>query len=118
MEKIEPKLLHQITGAAVAKETFQIEDPQILSAIRCHTTAKSDMTPLEISIYLADFTEPGRDYEGVDKLREIVYSDIEEGLLAALDFSIREILGKGSLLHPDTIEARNEILLRRKRIGK
>lgn len=118
IEKNEPKLLHQITGAIVAKQEFSIDDEEILSAIRYHTTAKPNMTPLEKTLYLADFTEPGRTYEGVDMLRQVIYSDIEDGLLAALDFSIQEILGKGALLHPDTIDARNDILLRRKNIGK
>lgn len=111
VEQHEPKLLHAITGSRIAKIDFGIEDEEILLAIRYHTTARAEMTALETVLYLADFTEPNRDFPGVDLVRAAVERGNREGLLFALDFTIREIMSQGSPLHPDTIAARNALLL-------
>lgn len=114
VEQHETKVLHAITGAIMAKKLCGIEEPEILSAIRYHTTGKANMSPLEKVIYLADFIEEGRTFEGVDMLREAVYQNVEDGLLKAFDFSILEVVQKGAMLHPDSIEGRNDLLARRK----
>jgi len=49
-----PLLLHQKLSAYIAKECFEISDTQILNAIECHTTLKSDFTDLDITLFLAD----------------------------------------------------------------
>ena len=69
------------------------------------------MTLLEKIIYLADFTSSDRDFDGVDNLRNAVQININIGMLAALSFSIKELLDKGDCyIHPDTIEAYNDIM--------
>ncbi len=111
VENSEKKLLHALTGAALAKADFGIEDEEILDAIRCHTTAKPSMSKIALALYLADYTEPNRNYEGVDELRKAVDEDIYKGLLLGLDFAINSVMQKGALLHPDTVEARNWYIL-------
>ena len=64
------KLTHAITGAALSKELFGVPE-RIYSAIRWHTTGRADMTLLEKIIYIADYIEPTRDFEGVERLREL-----------------------------------------------
>lgn len=113
IEKRSPKLLHAITGAEVARHEFSIDDDEIINSIRYHTTARANMTDLDKIIYLADFIEPNRNFEGVDELRHKVYENIDNGLFACLDFSILEVLSKGYLLHPDTVAARNFLILSR-----
>ena len=59
-ELLEPSLLHAKLGAWYAREKFGIQDPEILSAIGCHTTGKEGMTLLDKILYVADYIEPGR----------------------------------------------------------
>lgn len=99
-----PKLLHAKTGAAMAKELFGVSD-EIYEAIRWHTTGKPDMTLLEKIIYLADYIEPTRDFDGVEKLRELAYSDIDSAMALGTEMSIEEIRAKGKEPYKDTIEA-------------
>ena len=106
VEKSEPKLLHAITGAYVAKEEFLVDD-DVFYAIRYHTTGRANMSLLEKIIYLADYIEPSRAFLGVDKLREKVFRDIDEGLAYALEMSIEEVRGKNKKVHYNTIEARD-----------
>lgn len=114
VERQETKVLHAITGAVIAQKLCDVNDKDILSAIRYHTTGKANMSPLEKVIYLADFIEEGRTFEGVEELREAIYCNVEDGLLKALDFSILEVMQKGSMIHPDTVDARNYLLIGRK----
>lgn len=49
------KVYHQMSGAAYVRLELGITDPDILHAIRYHTTARRGMSLLEQIIYLADF---------------------------------------------------------------
>ncbi len=98
------KLLHAITGSALAKDVFGVSD-DIANAIRWHTTGKPDMTLLEKIIYIADYIEPNRDFPGVDKLRELAYKNLDEALLLGLEMSLEEVHSKGLEPHARTSEA-------------
>ena len=104
LERIALKLLHAKTGAAIAREVFGA--PQdVCDAILWHTTGRADMTLLEKVIYLADYIEPNRDFDGVDELRKAVYEDIDKGLELGLRMSIEEIEERGSPVHHNTRKA-------------
>lgn len=116
MDKVEqsfPEIMHGRAGAYIAKEVMGIDDDEILSAIRFHTTGKEDMNLLEKIIYLADYIEPYRNYPGVDELREKAFSNLDEALLLAYDNTLKFVLNKGQLIHMDTIKARNKLLIGR-----
>ncbi len=98
------KLLHAITGAALARDLFGVSD-EIYSAIRYHTTGRPDMTLLEKIIYLADYIEPTRDFDGVEALREAVYRDLDYGLSLAFEMSLTEVRSYGIEPHKNTVEA-------------
>jgi len=104
------QLLHGIVGAHMAKIEFQIEDEDILQAIRYHTTGRLDMRPLEKIIYLSDFIEENREFPGVNSLRELAYKDLDCGLLQGFNNTIKFLLKTDKVLHSNTVEARNQIL--------
>ena len=56
-----PAVLHAKYGAWLAKNRYGVSDPEILSAIRWHTTGRANMTTLDKIIYVADYIEPRRD---------------------------------------------------------
>lgn len=113
MEKAEPILLHGPIAAQLAKAEFQIDDIEILQAIFLHTTGGPHMSPLDKIIYLADVIEPNRNCGDLEELRKMAYIDLDKALLMALDQSISYILAQGRLLHPASIEARNELLIKK-----
>lgn len=98
------KLLHARTGAALARELFCIDD-ETYEAIRWHTTGKPGMTLLEKIIYLADYIEPTRDFEGVEILRELAYENLDKCMCTGLKMSLDEIREKGRIPFKDTTEA-------------
>ncbi|NLV92066.1 MAG: HD domain-containing protein [Firmicutes bacterium] len=103
-------LWHAPVGAVLARREFGVTDLDILAAIRYHTVGRAGMSLLEKIIYVADIIEPSRDWPGVDKLRSLVFADFAAGCLKALDSAITFILQQGSLLHPGTVAARNQLI--------
>ncbi len=83
-EGVVPAVVHQYTGAERAQEIYGIEDEDVLEAIRYHTTGKPDMTPLQKLIFCADVLEDGRDFSGVETLREAMEDDFEKGFVTCL----------------------------------
>lgn len=113
VEQAEPVLLHALLGAKLAQVEFGIADAEILQAIILHTTGGLGMTTLDKIIYLADVIEPGRGFKGVNQIREVAQIDLDKALLVALDQSIEYLVKRRGLIHPATIAARNEILLKK-----
>lgn len=107
-EKCEP-VMHAPLGAVVAEHEYVITDVEILDAIRYHTVAREHMTLLDKIVYVADMTEPLRNYPGVDELRKASKRNIDEAYRMAVKFSLLHNIEKGSVIHPNTLEAWNEI---------
>lgn len=110
-------LYHSVASKKIAMERYCIEDSDILNAIRYHTTGRPNMSKLEKIVYIADYTEMGRSFEGVEKLRELSYENLDMAMLFALENSIEHILSKGLILHEYTVRARNYIIARSTEIG-
>ena len=112
VERSMPLLLHADLGAVRVRELYGVEDAAISQAIARHTVGGPAMTVLDKIIWYADMIEPGRDFPGVDKLRELGgTASLDAMLLAGLSHSIVFVVEKGHLIHPATVLARNEILL-------
>lgn len=109
MERKAVKLLHSKTGAALARFVFG-EPEEVWQAIYWHTTGKADMTLLEKVLYIADYMEPTRDFEGVEKLRKLAYTDLDAAVLLGAEMSVEEMAGRGSPIHPNTLAARDFLI--------
>lgn len=110
IEKRAEKLWHAMSGAAYVKYILKIEDDEIVSAIRYHTTAKADMTLLEKIIYLADFTSADRDYDDVSVIRQYVDESLDKAFIYALQYSICDLVNNKRCVHLDTLEAYNQVV--------
>lgn len=105
-EKTNFKLLHSKTGAAFARDKFGVCD-EVCSAIYWHTTGRANMTLLEKIIYMADYIEPTRSFEGVDELRRLAYEDIDSAVILGLQMSLEDLKLKNSVPHANSIKALN-----------
>ncbi len=108
----QPELLHGMIGAHMAEFDYGVSDGSIRNAIRCHTIGSVDMGMLDKIIFIADYIEPGRNFSGIDKARELAFNDIDAALLLSFDKTIDYVISKGKLIHPGTIAARNSILMK------
>ena len=112
IEKISVPVWHGISASVYVKNVLNIDNEQIVSSIRYHTTAKSGMTLFEKLIYLADYTSADRSYPDVDVMRKLVNISIDDAMLYSLKFTIKDLISKNRAVHPDTIAAYNEIQIK------
>ena len=98
------KLYHAETGALFAREEFGISN-EVFNAIFFHTTGKPNMTLLEKIIYIADYIEPTRNFEGVDALRRLAYTDIDKAMIMGLKMSIDDMERRGIVPEKTSSEA-------------
>ena len=108
-EKLDPvmkeskALMHAVAGAHVAQDVYDVHDPEVIGAIRWHTTGHANMTKLEKIVYLADMIEPNRKpYPGLEALRKLCMTDLDEAMHMALLMSLDHVREQGKPLHPDT----------------
>lgn len=94
----------KIAGALISKE-FGITDQEIIDAVSYHTTGRARMSELEKVLYLADAIEHGRNYSGVDELRELAYIDLDNACILAMNQSLEYVRRKGTTLDRNTIDA-------------
>lgn len=88
-------LLHSKLGAYLAKVQYGIEDEDILSAIRWHTTGRPNMSQLEKIIFIADYIEPARNKaENLGEIRQLAFRDLNRTVLRILEDTLH-YLDKG-----------------------
>jgi len=104
------ELLHGPAAIYLCRKAFGIEDEEILNAVRYHTIGRENMSLLEKVIYLSDFIEPGRNFDGVEELRGLAVKNLDKALLLAFNSSIKYIISKNGLIHINTILSRNYVL--------
>jgi nicotinate-nucleotide adenylyltransferase len=101
MERTAVKLLHSKTGSLIARYEYGMPEP-VCQAICWHTTGKPDMTTLEKILYIADYMEPTRDFDGVEQLRELVVQDLDAAVELGLAMSVEELTDRGVPVHTNT----------------
>jgi predicted HD superfamily hydrolase involved in NAD metabolism len=111
--KAQPELLHGSVGACIAEEEYGITDEAVLSAIRFHTMGRKNMSILEKIIFVADYIEPDRSFPGVAEVREAAFRCLDTALLMSLDSTVKHVISKGILIHPDAIDARNYLVFQK-----
>jgi predicted HD superfamily hydrolase involved in NAD metabolism len=117
IEEAAPILLHGPLAARLLTSRYDIEDPQVLASVRWHSTGRADMSPLEKVVFVADKVEPGKSAGRPDlqEARRLAKTDLDAAMLRLLDLQLQEAVQHGWPLHPDTVTARNELLLIRQK---
>ncbi len=104
------KLLHAVTGAAVAKYVFG-ENEAVCQAIRWHTSGRAGMTTLEKILYIADYMEPNRDFPQVEELRQLAHEDLDRAMLMGLGMTVEHLKRQGQPLGHRSREAMEDLTM-------
>ncbi|MCL2216116.1 MAG: nicotinate-nucleotide adenylyltransferase [Defluviitaleaceae bacterium] len=103
-------LAHGFLGAESARRDFNIEDSEILQAIRYHSLGHKNMTLLDKIIMLADYIEPRREeYPPLAEMRRLAYTDINKALIIGTKFTNSELKDRGDSVHPWSLEMLKEL---------
>lgn len=96
-------LLHSKAGSVLAAEKYGITDPDLINAIRYHTTGRPGMSLLEKIIFVADYIEPGRfTAKNLPLIRRLAFSDIDEALMKILYDTLVYLNSTGLVVDPMT----------------
>lgn len=107
-EKKSPYLLHARLGAYIAEHKYDISDPEILSAIACHTTGKPAMTLLEKIIFIADYIEPMRNKASdLAEVRYLAFHDLDRAVYVTMRDTLCYLEQEKSCLDNQTVVAYN-----------
>lgn len=109
-ERKNASLLHAKTGAAVAKFVFG-ECDEVCQAIWWHTTGHPGMTQMEKILYIADYIEPNRDFDGVETLRALARQSLDAAMLKGLEMTLEVLKQRGKEIDPDSLAAWEMFLL-------
>ena len=107
-----PKMLHAPAGAGFVKKQYGIKDKKLLSAIRYHTMGHGDMTLFDKLIYMADYIEPCRNFEGVEALRTASFSNLDKAIMMGIDTTILSLVEEHLKISPVLLDVRNALLER------
>lgn len=103
-----PKTLHATTGAAVAQRVFG-ESEDVVAAICAHTTGCGNMNTLQKIIYIADYMEPNRSFEGVEQLRQLAETDLDAAVVLGIEMTIAILKEQGREVCKDSLDALAEL---------
>ena len=123
-----PKTLHARTAEALIPDRFPaFASEELLSCVRWHTTGRRGMTLCEKLIYLADYIDLSRTFEDCVRLREYFFSanpetmgeeerlaHLRNTLILSFDMTVRGLLEEGAPVSPDTMDARNQLIIEKK----
>lgn len=70
--------VHSYAAYYYCLETLQIKDQDVLNAIKKHTSADFMMSDLDKLVYVCDMLSYERDFVGVEDLRKLLESDLNE----------------------------------------
>lgn len=102
-EEANPSLLHAKLGALLAEYEYDIVNPEILHAIKVHTTGEPDMSILDKIIFIADYIEPGRDKApNLDKVRELAFKDLNACMAQILRDTLIYLKSGQGIIDPTT----------------
>lgn len=102
-ERSSGSLLHSKAGSVLAAEKYGVTDPDLLNAIRFHTTGRPGMSLLEKIIFVADYIEPGRfSAKNLPLVRKMAFADIDEALLKILYDTLVYLNSTGNTVDPMT----------------
>lgn len=75
-------------------------DAEVQSACLWHTLGKPAMTPLEQQVFVADLTEPGRDFPDLAEIRKAADKSLTAGVAACMYGAIHFLEVQHKFVHP------------------
>lgn len=113
LEEAAPILLHGPIAAELLRGQG-LADTEVYQAIYWHSTARRGMTVVEKVLFLADKLDPEKiaRYPYLPLIKALADEDLDRAILEFLNRDLAQRLRQGDPLHPASLEARNELLLK------
>ena len=112
VEEQAPMLLHGPVAAARLRGEMGVADVEVVEAVHWHSTAAPGLHAIGKVVFLADKLDPAKSarYSFIESVRALAGEDLDAALEAFLSGELQRLLRGGHLLHPASLEARNEVV--------
>lgn len=113
IERRVPVLLHGGVAAAWLERTAGLSDRRVLEAVQLHTNGGAEMGEVARLVFVADKLDPDKAdrYPFLNEIERMAQDDIDLALLEFLSREMARRLERGDLVHPASLELRNELLM-------
>lgn len=98
---------HGKLGIYLIEKDLHIHDADILHAVSVHTTGSAAMNTLDKIIFIADYIEPGRKFEGVHEARELAMTSLDDAVRYSLRHTLVFLINQNHAVFPETLQAYN-----------
>jgi predicted HD superfamily hydrolase involved in NAD metabolism len=96
-----PKIWHAFAAEAYLALECGVRDPEILAAVRWHTTGRAKMTVLEKVVFVADLISADRDYPDVAQVRILAAQNLDAAGQYILEYLFAKLEREGARqVHP------------------
>ncbi|MCI0439878.1 MAG: bis(5'-nucleosyl)-tetraphosphatase (symmetrical) YqeK [Chloroflexi bacterium] len=114
VERRAPMLLHGPIAALWLEDHARLSDAEILESVRWHTTGHEGMSELAKVVFLADKLDPQKiaRYGYLERVRALAQESLDAALLEYLNQNLAYLLREGDLIHPASLDLRNELMMR------
>ncbi len=112
-ERHAPILLHGPVAAQRLLHELGVTAPDVVEAVRYHTTGKPGMDRVAQAVFLADKVEPWKLQRRAELLRvhALAFRDPNHAIAAFLTEETAALLKRGALIHPLSMETRTHYLV-------
>ena len=116
---------HAISAALEIPERYpEFASPELIGAVRYHTTGRPNMTLCEKIIYISDYIDFTRTYSECIKLRDMFWGvdvanmseekrilHLDKVILESIDLTVLDLIHRGHVISTETLNARNQLIL-------
>jgi predicted HD superfamily hydrolase involved in NAD metabolism len=101
---------HGETATLYVKNEYNIDDEEILNAIKFHVYGRVNMTLFEKILVIADFAEDSREYARCKEVRKILdEGNFDLAMYLCIKYTIEAVLAKGDMPLAEQYEILNEL---------
>ncbi len=112
VEAAAPILVHGPVAARMLERDFGLADGEVVAGVGSHTTARAAMGRVEKVLFVADKIEPEKLERNPEwrQVYDLAQRDLDAAVLRYLDLQLEQAVRRGWLVHPRSLEARNQLL--------
>lgn len=112
------EILHGPVASCIIDEWFGVDDSRVKDAIACHTIGSSQMDDVAKVLFVADYIEEGRVFDGVDTARELAKYSLDDVVVYKLRQTIEYLVKKQLPIYPETVVTYNAWITKKEKTSE
>ena len=113
VERHSPILLHGHVAGHWLEHENGFDDQQVLEAVRWHTTGRRGMGEIAKAVFLADKLDPNKIHRHtyLNEILQLAEENLDRAILEYLNHGLLHFVSEGQVIHPESLELRNELII-------